>query len=744
MCNELNKIELMEHNISIYDQLIDAFNASDVLLYVTATGTGKSYVASKYIQDTESKALVICPKTRICDNWMKLIDCDTMTYHKLYRYSAKEILSIVAEYDILILDEAHHAGAIEWSKNIHEILNNISDIDIKILGLTADPTRYSDSDTDVTKEIFNNNVIYGYTLEEAIQNKILPTFTYVSTLFDYPSKKTIDKKVADNNGVNKKVIDKLIGKLNFYNSTNAEKMSEIVKRHLPVGKHKIIVFVSEINDIDNTRILLRETFKDANIYSISSKKNIKRCTSTIREFENDGSDTSILISVDMLNEGLHIKNVDTIIMMRKTSSPSIFFQQIGRALSSTNMDLDISVFDFVANACSLKYNQVVAASKDLFSSTSKLRSISDQIIVIDYASEDLKIIETINNLLGTYTNWTEQEDDILRRYFEEERFKVSERLPGRTVGSIRERTRFLGIHAYVAKPWTDNEKDILKQYYPIGNGVDKCLEMLPNRTASSIKKMAIILGLKKTGREWTPEEDAIIRKYYKTEKCDVSKRLNRTRDACRHRAKMLGLSDKYCTTKWTQEEDDILREYYTDGIRVTRIKLPHKSDSAIRSRARLLGMSNSKKWTQEEDDIIIKYYPIEGDGCVNRLPNRTVCAVNRRLNTLGISKVGLNPRSWSDDDDNILRKYYGKIPAKDIVLMFNANGKSRTEVSIRSRAKKMKLRSQPEYWSSKDDKLLIKYYDIEGRDILKRFPDRTWGAIKKRISQIKKRKENLR
>jgi superfamily II DNA or RNA helicase len=186
MCNELNKIELMEHNISIYDQLVDAFNASDVLLYVTATGTGKSYVASKYIQDTESKALVICPKTRICDNWMKLIDCDTMTYHKLYRYSAKEILSIVAEYDILILDEAHHAGAIEWSKNIHEILNNISDIDIKILGLTADPTRYSDSDTDVTKEIFNNNVIYGYTLEEAIQNKILPTFTYVSTLFDYP------------------------------------------------------------------------------------------------------------------------------------------------------------------------------------------------------------------------------------------------------------------------------------------------------------------------------------------------------------------------------------------------------------------------------------------------------------------------------------------------------------------------------------------------------------------------------
>ena len=55
----------------------------------------------------------------------------------------------------------------------------------------------------------------------------------------------------------------------------------------------------------------------------------------------------------MLNEGLHIDGVEAVILLRKTSSPNIHYQQIGRCLASGNTDSPI-IFDLVNNFTNIR------------------------------------------------------------------------------------------------------------------------------------------------------------------------------------------------------------------------------------------------------------------------------------------------------------------------------------------------------------------------------------------------------
>lgn len=54
----------------------------------------------------------------------------------------------------------------------------------------------------------------------------------------------------------------------------------------------------------------------------------------------------------MLNEGIHVDDVDGVILLRPTVSPIIYLQQIGRALSAGSKNQPV-IFDLVNNFDSL-------------------------------------------------------------------------------------------------------------------------------------------------------------------------------------------------------------------------------------------------------------------------------------------------------------------------------------------------------------------------------------------------------
>lgn len=59
---------------------------------------------------------------------------------------------------------------------------------------------------------------------------------------------------------------------------------------------------------------------------------------TSREFADFMADTcdhlKLLFCIDMLNEGVHVDDIDGVILLRPTISPILYLQQIGRGLSA--------------------------------------------------------------------------------------------------------------------------------------------------------------------------------------------------------------------------------------------------------------------------------------------------------------------------------------------------------------------------------------------------------------------------
>ena len=89
------------------------------------------------------------------------------------------------------------------------------------------------------------------------------------------------------------------------------------------------------------------------IRGVSSQ--IKENDKILSDFENDNDEQSLklLYAVDMLNEGYHIKDLDGIVMMRPTFSPTIFTQQLGRALTVGGNKVPV-VLDLVNNFSTCK------------------------------------------------------------------------------------------------------------------------------------------------------------------------------------------------------------------------------------------------------------------------------------------------------------------------------------------------------------------------------------------------------
>ena len=58
---------------------------------------------------------------------------------------------------------------------------------------------------------------------------------------------------------------------------------------------------------------------------------------------------NIIFSVDMFNEGLDIPEIDMILFLRPTESPTIFLQQLGRGLRKYKDKKYVNILDFIGN-----------------------------------------------------------------------------------------------------------------------------------------------------------------------------------------------------------------------------------------------------------------------------------------------------------------------------------------------------------------------------------------------------------
>lgn len=437
-------IRLKPHNVETYKKVTDKLKESNKVAVIHPTGTGKMYIALKLLEENKGKkAIYVAPSNPILHDVKKNIFAEGMTmsdfpnlkritYQKLARLTDEEIQELDA--DIIILDEFHHCGAPEWGKGVERLLQRNEGANV--LGLSATPLRYTDGLRDMTDELFENNVASEMTLEEAIESGILPEASYVSALYGYDKElegmQTNIDKIKDEN--KRQEAQELLNSLRNKLDENTQNLPELFSEHMQNKSGKYIVFCRNIEDMNEKMEQAQKMFGGVNsnitIRGISSK--IKESDKILTEFEKDNEEGTLklLYAVDMLNEGYHIKDLDGVIMMRPTFSPTIYTQQLGRALTVGGDKIPV-VLDLVNNFDSCKIIEDFAEKMREYKENEETERAKNhrksRFSIFDTTKEFREIAEKITELSKRSKVTLEQKIEIF-----EEFMKTGEELVGNT------------------------------------------------------------------------------------------------------------------------------------------------------------------------------------------------------------------------------------------------------------------------------------------------------------------------
>ena len=287
----VNKValRLFEHNEKAYHAAVRMMDQYGKAAIVHPTGTGKSYIAFKLIEDNPEKVVIwLSPSKYIFKTQLEslkrndpdfpLANVHFYTYAKLMCCTQAQLDEIAAQKPAyIIFDESHRAGAECWGESTVALLKLCPDA--KFLGLTATNIRYLDNNRDMAEELFDSRVASNMTLGEAVVMGILPTPKYVTTVYQY--QKALAKYQAR--------VDNL----------RTPGIQDVNQKYLDALRRAL----EQADGLD-------KVFAD---------------------FKTDTGDRlKLLFCIDMLNEGVHVEGISGVILFRPTISPIIYKQQIAR------------------------------------------------------------------------------------------------------------------------------------------------------------------------------------------------------------------------------------------------------------------------------------------------------------------------------------------------------------------------------------------------------------------------------
>ena len=287
----VNKValRLFEHNEKAYRAAVRMMEQYGKAAIVHPTGTGKSYIAFKLIEDNPEKVVIwLSPSKYIFKTQLEslkrndpdfpLANVHFYTYAKLMCCTQAQLDEIAAQKPAyIILDEFHRAGAECWGESTVALLKLCPDA--KFLGLTATNIRYLDNNRDMAEELFDSRVASNMTLGEAVVRGILPAPKYVTTVYQY--QKALAKYQAR--------VDNL----------RTPGIQDVNQKYLDALRRAL----EQADGLD-------KVFAD---------------------FKTDTGDRlKLLFCIDMLNEGVHVEGISGVILFRPTISPIIYKQQIAR------------------------------------------------------------------------------------------------------------------------------------------------------------------------------------------------------------------------------------------------------------------------------------------------------------------------------------------------------------------------------------------------------------------------------
>ena len=412
-------LHLFEHNARAYQAAAAMLEQYGKAAVVHPTGTGKSYIAFKLIEDHPDAAFLwLSPSEYIfrtqLENLQKqapdfpLGNVRFATYARLLFCTEEQLAEIAAQHPAyIIMDEFHRAGAERWGESVRKLLELCPDA--KLLGLTATNVRYLDNNRDMAEELFDGHIASEMTLGEAIVRGILPVPKYVTTVFRYQNE--LAKYQARVNSMrspgvqdaNQKYLEALRRALE-----QADGLDKVFAQHITQTCGKYIVFCSGKEHMDEMASHVPEWFADVN-KNIKVYKTYASDPEASKEFAafkaDKGEHLKLLFCIDMLNEGVHVEGISGVILFRPTVSPIIYKQQIGRALTAgaTAAPLILDVvnnFEGLSSISGLQ-KEMIAAVQRLYANGEGEKIVAERFEVIEQVHNCRVLFEQLENSLSS-------------------------------------------------------------------------------------------------------------------------------------------------------------------------------------------------------------------------------------------------------------------------------------------------------------------------------------------------------
>lgn len=245
-------------------------------------------------------------------------------------------------FDMIIIDEAHHAEADSWKSALEHFSAS------KVIKLTATPFRND------LKEL-QGDVIYNYSMANAIRknyikNLVNDSYTTEHLLFEVNGEQ-VDKETAlaemDSNWVSRSVAYSIECSKTIVNMS-LKKLEE--KRAYGKAHHQIIAVACSIEHAKQISRLYNDAGYTAQYIS---SEDIDNAEKAIIEYKKGQID--VLVNVNMLGEGFDHPNISIAAIFRPFRSLAPYAQFIGRALRRINDPKD--VIDSIDNIAHVIYHK---------------------------------------------------------------------------------------------------------------------------------------------------------------------------------------------------------------------------------------------------------------------------------------------------------------------------------------------------------------------------------------------------
>lgn len=334
----------------------------DRALLISATGTGKTYASAFAMRELKFKrVLFLVHRGQLARQTKKsyekvfgrsvsmgLVGAGSHEYEKDYVFATVQTLNREEhlrkfkpdDFDCIVLDEAHHSSADTYQKVMHYFHPKLW------LGMTATPDKRDDNvEGRNIYEIFNYQIAYEIRLQQAMEENMLCPFHYFG--------------ISDISMVDEKAIKaRSLTERDFNQLTSDERVRHIVEQANYYGysgdRVKGLVFCSRIDEsIELSAKFNALGYRTVALNGDASEEERANAFEKLAMNEEDATiemqPLDYIFSVEILNEGVDIVEVNQVIMLRPTQSPIVFIQQLGRGLRKAEGKEYVIVLDFIGN-----------------------------------------------------------------------------------------------------------------------------------------------------------------------------------------------------------------------------------------------------------------------------------------------------------------------------------------------------------------------------------------------------------